>query len=114
GGGGGGRAFGDRGSTGIVRMEWAELRASHAAHAGRPRQTHDSRHEEHATMKWCRFQSGHTAAYGIIESDTVTEITGTPFGSHTRTSVTHSVGAVKLLVPVIPPTFYPAAVNYRH
>ena len=64
-------------------------------------------------MKWCRFQSGHTAAYGIIESDTVTEITGTPFGSHTRTSVTHSLGAVKLLVPVIPPTFYAAGINYR-
>ena len=64
-------------------------------------------------MKWCRFQSGSRVAYGVIEGTTVTEVTGSPFESHARTSTTAPLSAVKLLVPVIPPTFYAAGVNYR-
>ena len=64
-------------------------------------------------MKWCRFQSGRTVAYGLVEDDTVTEVTGSPFEGHTRTSTTVGLSRVKLLVPVIPPTFYAAGVNYR-
>src|SRR5689334_23425659 len=64
-------------------------------------------------MKWCRFQSGSTLAYGIIEGDTLTEVTGTPFDGYTRTTNSTFVSRVKLLVPVIPPTFYAAGVNYR-
>jgi 2-keto-4-pentenoate hydratase/2-oxohepta-3-ene-1,7-dioic acid hydratase in catechol pathway len=64
-------------------------------------------------MKWCRFQAGRHVAYGLIEGDTVTEVTGGPFESHTRTSTTVPLSRVKLLVPVIPPTFYAAGVNYR-
>ena len=64
-------------------------------------------------MKWCRFQSGTTAAYGIIENDTVTAVTGSPFESYTRTPTTVPLKQAKLLVPVIPPTFYAAGVNYR-
>ena len=66
-----------------------------------------------SAMKWCRFQSGRTVTYGIIEDSTVTEVTGSPFESHTRTATTHQLSRVKLLVPVIPPTFYAAGVNYR-
>ena len=64
-------------------------------------------------MKWCRFESGRNAAYGTIEGDTITEVAGSPFDSHTATSRTVSLSRVKLLVPVIPPTFYAAGVNYR-
>jgi 2-keto-4-pentenoate hydratase/2-oxohepta-3-ene-1,7-dioic acid hydratase in catechol pathway len=82
-------------------------------------------------MKWCRFQSGSDVAYGMIEGDTVTAVTGSPFESHARprgaTAAPGSperggawgapgaphVSQVKLLVPVIPPTFYAAGVNYR-
>ena len=64
-------------------------------------------------MKWCRFESGGGAAYGVIEGDTVTEVTGSPFGAHARTSTTIPLNRTKLLVPVIPPTFYAAGVNYR-
>jgi 2-keto-4-pentenoate hydratase/2-oxohepta-3-ene-1,7-dioic acid hydratase in catechol pathway len=63
-------------------------------------------------MKWCRFQSGNKAAYGVIEGDNVTEVSGSPFDSYTKTSNTYSLGSVKLLVPVIPPTFYAAGINY--
>jgi 2-keto-4-pentenoate hydratase/2-oxohepta-3-ene-1,7-dioic acid hydratase in catechol pathway len=64
-------------------------------------------------MKWCRFQSGATVSYGLIEGDTITEVSGSPFETPTRTATTHSLGAVTLRVPVIPPTFYAAGVNYR-
>src|ERR671936_2261877 len=64
-------------------------------------------------MQWCRFQAGDKASYGIIEGNTVVVVTGSPFESYTRTSTTHPLSAVKLLVPVIPPTFYAAGINYR-
>ena len=64
-------------------------------------------------MKWCRFQSGKTVSYGIIDGTTLTEVTGSPFESYSRTANTSILSRVKLLVPVIPPTFYAAGVNYR-
>jgi 2-keto-4-pentenoate hydratase/2-oxohepta-3-ene-1,7-dioic acid hydratase in catechol pathway len=64
-------------------------------------------------MQWCRFQSGQKVAYGIIDNDTVTEVTGSPFDNYARTASTYPLSAVKLLVPVIPPTFYAAGINYR-
>lgn len=64
-------------------------------------------------MKWCRFQSGDKPAYGIIEDNTVTEVSGSPFESYTKTSNTRPLDSVKLLVPVIPPTFYAAGINFR-
>jgi 2-keto-4-pentenoate hydratase/2-oxohepta-3-ene-1,7-dioic acid hydratase in catechol pathway len=64
-------------------------------------------------MKWCRFQSEGKVAYGIIDGTTVTEVSGSPFETHTRTSTTRPLSAVKLDVPVIPPTFYAAGINYR-
>ena len=64
-------------------------------------------------MKWCRFQSGRNVAYGVIDGTTVTEVSGSPFESHTKTSNSVALSSVKLLVPVIPPTFYAAGINYR-
>ena len=64
-------------------------------------------------MKWCRFQSGASATYGLVEGDAVVEVAGSPFGAYTRTARTLPLSQVKLLVPVIPPTFYAAGVNYR-
>lgn len=64
-------------------------------------------------MKWCRFQSGDKPVYGIIEGNTVTEVSGSPFDSYTKTSNTRPLDSVTLLVPVIPPTFYAAGINFR-
>src|SRR6266704_4628930 len=64
-------------------------------------------------MKWCRFQDGDTATCGIIEDDTVVAVSGSPFDVWTRTPKTYPLAAVKLLVPVIPPTFYAAGINFR-
>ena len=40
------------------------------------------------------------------------EAAGSPFDDYSRTSSTHPLSSVKLLVPVIPPTFYAAGINY--
>lgn len=64
-------------------------------------------------MKWCRFQVGDQIAYGLIEENTVVAVAGSPFEPYTKTSTTHALDEVRLLVPVIPPTFYAAGINYR-
>src|SRR2546429_8010198 len=64
-------------------------------------------------MKWCRFQVGGTISYGIVEDEArVIEVSGTPFETSTVTATTYPLSAVKLLVPVIPPTFYAGGLNY--
>ena len=63
-------------------------------------------------MKWCRFTAGGSTAYGIIEGDTVTAVEGSPFDGYTKTSKTHQLDSVQLEVPVVPPTFYAAGINY--
>jgi len=64
-------------------------------------------------MKWCRFQNGDHASYGIIEDDNIIEVSGTPFESYSKTANSFPLDSVKLLVPVVPPTFYAAGINYR-
>ena len=63
-------------------------------------------------MKWCRYTANGSTSYGIIEGDTVHEVSGSPFGEHAKTGATHALGDVQLEVPVIPPTFYAAGINY--
>lgn len=64
-------------------------------------------------MKWCRFQHKGAASYGIIEGDEVVTVEGSPFEQYQRTAERCPLASVKLLVPVIPPTFYAAGLNYR-
>ena len=64
-------------------------------------------------MRWCRFQDTDGASYGIIEGDEVIAVTGSPFEQYQRTNERRPLDSVKLLVPVIPPTFYAAGLNYR-
>ncbi len=63
-------------------------------------------------MRWCRFQAGQHTAYGIMEGDLITEVEGSPFDSYSVTQNRHELNNVRLLVPVIPPTFYAAGINY--
>jgi 2-keto-4-pentenoate hydratase/2-oxohepta-3-ene-1,7-dioic acid hydratase in catechol pathway len=64
-------------------------------------------------MRWCRFQTGDTTGYGLVEDGEVIAVEGNPFNSYERTSSRYPLESVKLLVPVIPPTFYAAGTNYR-
>ena len=65
-------------------------------------------------MRLCRFQHDGKTGFGIIDDgDTVTVIKGSPFENYAVTGETHALADVKLLAPVVPPTFYAAGVNYR-
>jgi hypothetical protein len=74
---------------------------------------HTTHTQGEPTMKWCRFQVADQVSYGIIEEQTVIAVTGSPFDTYAKTSTTYPLHEVKLLVPVMPPTFYAAGVNYR-
>jgi 2-keto-4-pentenoate hydratase/2-oxohepta-3-ene-1,7-dioic acid hydratase in catechol pathway len=65
------------------------------------------------STKWCRFQTNGVVSYGRIEGNTVVATDGAPWDSHQETGVQHPLSSVKLLVPVIPPTFYCVGLNYR-
>ncbi len=63
--------------------------------------------------QWCRYDAGGKVSYGRIDGDRVTAVDGKPWGAHRLTSISHPLSSVKLLVPVIPPTFYCVGLNYR-
>ena len=64
-------------------------------------------------MRRCRFQVGDKVSYEIVEDEArVIAVSGTPFETYTVTATTYPLSAVKLLVPVIPPTFYTGGLNY--
>ena len=65
-------------------------------------------------MLWCRFDKDGWPTYGIVEGDSVFDIEGDPFRGYARTAVKYKLSDVKLLVPVIPPTFYAIGSNYRN
>jgi len=53
-------------------------------------------------------------SYGIVEGDYVTAVEGDPFTDHRPTATRFRLNEVKLLVPVVPPTFYAIGSNYRN
>jgi 2-keto-4-pentenoate hydratase/2-oxohepta-3-ene-1,7-dioic acid hydratase in catechol pathway len=64
-------------------------------------------------MRWVRYESEGAVSYGIVEGDEVAEVSGTPFSAHRRKGKSYPLSAVKLLPPVVPPTFYAAGINYE-
>ncbi len=65
-------------------------------------------------MRFCRFQRDGKTGFGIIDdAATVTVIKGSPFENYAVTGESHALGELKLLAPIVPPTFYAAGVNYR-
>ena len=65
-------------------------------------------------MRWCRFQHENKTAFGILDdANIISAISGSPFENYSVNNETHALRDVKLLVPIIPPTFYAAGINYR-
>jgi 2-keto-4-pentenoate hydratase/2-oxohepta-3-ene-1,7-dioic acid hydratase in catechol pathway len=64
-------------------------------------------------MRWVRYERGGGIRVGRVEGDLVREVEGDMFGTHAATSTTIPLAGLRLLPPVIPPTFYAAGVNYR-
>jgi 2-keto-4-pentenoate hydratase/2-oxohepta-3-ene-1,7-dioic acid hydratase in catechol pathway len=63
-------------------------------------------------MRWIRFSAEGRTAYGILEGDRIAEVAGDPFRGHEPTARRHALADVRIEVPVIPPTFYCAGLNY--
>jgi 2-keto-4-pentenoate hydratase/2-oxohepta-3-ene-1,7-dioic acid hydratase in catechol pathway len=63
-------------------------------------------------MRWARFEQNGSPTYGVVEGDDIVPVRGSPFDSWERTSTRLPLAGVKLLVPVVPPTFYAAGLNY--
>lgn len=65
-------------------------------------------------MIFCRFRNGVEASYGIVEDSIVRAIEGDPFNGYKLLPERHALQDIKLLVPVIPGTFYAIGSNYHN
>ncbi len=63
-------------------------------------------------MRWARYLVDGKETYGIVEGETLIDVTGDPFAGYERTSRTRPLAKTKLLAPVMPRTFYAAGLNY--
>jgi 2-keto-4-pentenoate hydratase/2-oxohepta-3-ene-1,7-dioic acid hydratase in catechol pathway len=63
-------------------------------------------------MRWARFDQNGSPAYGVVEGEEIIPVRGSPFDAWERTGTRLKLADVKLLVPVVPPTFYAAGMNY--
>ena len=64
-------------------------------------------------MRWIRFDGADGAQYGIVEGDEVVPVSGSPFERWEPHGSTAPLAEVKLLVPVVPRTFYACGLNYE-
>ena len=64
-------------------------------------------------MRWCRVETQAGPSFGIVHQDMVEVVQGSPFAQWKPTSERISLANAKLLVPVVPPTFYAIGSNYR-
>jgi 2-keto-4-pentenoate hydratase/2-oxohepta-3-ene-1,7-dioic acid hydratase in catechol pathway len=63
-------------------------------------------------LKIARYLAHGQISYGVLEGNTVKEITGTPFEDFKITNHTHTLDQVKLLAPVVPPKILAIGLNY--
>lgn len=63
-------------------------------------------------MRWIRFTTGQDTRYGIVEDERVLAVRGNPFTGYEKTGERLALADVQLEVPVVPPTFYAAGLNY--
>jgi 2-keto-4-pentenoate hydratase/2-oxohepta-3-ene-1,7-dioic acid hydratase in catechol pathway len=64
-------------------------------------------------MKWCRIETRDGPRFAYVEGETAVPVDGTPFGKHERAGDPIALADAKLLVPVVPGTFYAIGSNYR-
>ena len=63
-------------------------------------------------MRWVRNTVDGRTSFGLVDADRVEEVRGSPFSSYEPSGVSRPLSEVRLLVPVIPRTFYAAGLNY--
>ena len=62
---------------------------------------------------YARFKANGEVSYGVVEGDTITKITGSPFQSYSSTNESHTVSDVKLLSPTEPSKVVAIGLNYK-
>jgi 2-keto-4-pentenoate hydratase/2-oxohepta-3-ene-1,7-dioic acid hydratase in catechol pathway len=63
--------------------------------------------------RYVRYRAGSTAAYGVLDGNTIRRITGNLFGSHKVTSTQVKLSDVQLLHPCEPPKILAVGLNYK-
>ncbi len=66
-----------------------------------------------AVVKYVRFRRGATTAYGILDGETIRQLSAAPFGPHKETGAAHKLAEVKLLYPCEPPKVLAVGLNYK-
>ena len=64
-------------------------------------------------MKFARYESHGQVAYGLIEGETIKEITAPPFEKYQVTSQSHRLSDVRLLAPHMPGKIIAIGLNYK-
>ena len=64
-------------------------------------------------MRWAKYTAAGRTSWGLIEGDSIAEVSGDPFGEWRKGSATHKLASVKLELPLVPRTFYCAGLNYE-
>ncbi len=65
------------------------------------------------SVRYVRFQKGAATAYGILDADSVSELSGTLFSNPKATGKKHKLSEVKLLYPCVPPKILAVGLNYK-
>jgi 2-keto-4-pentenoate hydratase/2-oxohepta-3-ene-1,7-dioic acid hydratase in catechol pathway len=63
-------------------------------------------------MRWVRYSYGEQINYGLLEEKAITPVSGTPFEHYVKSETRLNLSEVRLLPPVVPPTFFAVAQNY--
>jgi len=63
-------------------------------------------------MKIARYLAHGKTSYGVVEGDTVRELSSSPFKKYRITDHSHKLSEVKLLAPCVPPKILAIGLNY--
>ena len=63
--------------------------------------------------KYTRYRTDSASSYGILDGETIREITGDLFGAHSATGTTHALADVKLQHPCQPTKILCVGLNYK-
>ena len=63
-------------------------------------------------MKIARYLAHGQISYGVVEGDSVKQLSASPFEDYTITDHTHKLSEVKILAPCIPPKILAIGLNY--
>jgi 2-keto-4-pentenoate hydratase/2-oxohepta-3-ene-1,7-dioic acid hydratase in catechol pathway len=63
-------------------------------------------------VRWIRYHRDGNVTFGVVRGEDVEEVAGSPFDTYTLTGKRYPLKSVKLLAPVVPPTFYAVGLNY--